>query len=69
MQHGLHVSERRKLTALTSLHVQYAESGMERFRESLQGLAAITQIVELDIAMKSPDLPVAALLPSQASHR
>jgi hypothetical protein len=63
MQHGRHVSELHKLTALTSLSVQYGAGSISAFEDSLGALAAVTQIQDLDVALDSRDLTVGALLP------
>jgi hypothetical protein len=64
LQLGPHVSELHKLTALTRLHVMYEGlDGPGSFEESMRGLAAVTQLLELDLLHVSETLSVAALLP------
>jgi hypothetical protein len=52
LQHGSHVSELRKLTALTTLAVNYSSNVMCAFEKSLNGLAAVTQRRELNLQLK-----------------
>lgn len=51
MQHGLHVTALQQLTALTALSVFFASSDMPVTQESLQGLAALTQLSALDVTV------------------
>jgi hypothetical protein len=60
--HGPQVSELRKLTGLTSLAVSFVPSNLPAAEESLKGLAAVTQLRELDITMEQY-LTTAATLP------
>jgi hypothetical protein len=61
--HGSHVSELRKLPALTNVCVAYADGEMAALQESLNGLAAVTQLKDLCITQSRDDMTVAALLP------
>jgi hypothetical protein len=61
--HGLHVSELRKLPALTDFTVAYADGDMAALQDSLNGLAAVTQLKDLCITQSRDDMTVAALLP------
>lgn len=61
-QHGSHVSELRKLTALTNIDLQYAPASVANFEATLQGLAAVTQLKDVVISLANP-LTVGALLP------
>jgi hypothetical protein len=63
LQHGAAVTELCKLTALTSLVLNYAVGHYASAQESLWGLAALTQLSELDVAMESQSLVVTELLP------
>ena len=67
MQHGpqrrAHVSELHKLTALTRLCVSYGAGEANTYEESLQGLAALTQIKDMCMNLESRDLTMPALLP------
>jgi hypothetical protein len=63
LQHGPHVSELQKLTAVTSLCVQYGDGDAAEYRESLRGLAAVTQLRDLWLGTSSPMVTVASLLP------
>ena len=60
--HGSHVSELHKLTCLTSLAVSFVPSDLPAAEESLKGLAAVTQLRELDITMEQY-LTIAATFP------
>jgi hypothetical protein len=63
LQHGWAVTELCKLMALTSLGLHYAVGHYASARESLWGLAALTQLSALDVIMESQSLVVTALLP------
>jgi hypothetical protein len=63
LQHGLHVSELHKLTALTNLGLQYADSDAQSHVESLNGLAHVAQLHCLTLNISSPFLSEASLLP------
>lgn len=49
LQLGSHVSELHKLMALTSLQVLYGDGSLEAVRESVKGLATITQLQSLTL--------------------
>jgi hypothetical protein len=63
LQHGLHVSELCKLTALTSLGLQYADSTAHSSSASMRGLASVVQIQALTLDISSPVATVSSLLP------
>ena len=63
LQLGPHVSELHKLTALTRVHVTYELSGLGSFVESMRGLAAVTQLRQLELVHVSDTFNVDALLP------
>jgi hypothetical protein len=63
LQHGLHISELHKLTALTSMEVRFSSGIASAFQQSLKGLAAVTQLQELSAYLDNPDLQVSSLLP------
>jgi hypothetical protein len=64
LQHGPHVSELRKLTGLTRLNARYAGSDLAAAEGSLRSLAAVTQLVELEIILGGcPRVSMAPLLP------
>jgi hypothetical protein len=63
---GQHVSELRKLTALTRLRVNYATVDSASFAECMVGLAVVTQLRSLQVRhvrQVNQSAPVAALLP------
>lgn len=62
LQHGPHVSELHKLTALTFLGVVYGRDNASAFQRSLKGLAAVTQLQELSVFLDSTELTAASLL-------
>jgi hypothetical protein len=63
MQHGRHVSELQKLTALTSVHLLFYEGDADEFGESFQGLASVTQLREVVLALDEEDFSRGWLLP------
>lgn len=63
LQHGSHVSELRKLTALTNMYVVWSVDSVSAFEESLKGLAALTQLEVLHVGLDSQELSVTSLLP------
>jgi hypothetical protein len=63
LQHGSHVSELHKLTALTYLGLQYVDSDEHSHTDSLRGLARVAQLHSLTLNMSSPHATVAPLLP------
>lgn len=63
LQHGSHVSELHKLTALTHLGLQYVDSDEHSHTDSLRGLARVAQLHSLTLNMSSPHATVASLLP------
>jgi hypothetical protein len=65
LQPGAHVAELRKLTALTRLHV-YHPDGAKGFEESVRGLAAVSQLLDLELRHDIPHFKVASLLPLTA---
>jgi hypothetical protein len=63
LQTGPHVSELHKVTALTRLDVVFVPGGLPAYEESLQGLAATTQLQGLAFQMTRNNLTVGSLLP------
>ena len=64
LEHGLHVSELHKLTAMRSMMVSYAADGLEGIGEFAKGMAALTQLQRLVVDLHSQELcPVSSLLP------
>jgi hypothetical protein len=63
LQHGSHVSELHKLTALTRLRVYYCPDEPECVEESMQGLAAVSRLQDLDVLLDRSHAKVASLLP------
>lgn len=63
LQHGPHVSVLHQLTALTHLNVTLSITSIPALQQSLKGLAAVTQLQNLSVALDSRDLTVASLLP------
>jgi hypothetical protein len=63
MQHGDHVEWLQRLTRVTSVTLGYGGSYPEDVEESVQGLAAVTQLQELTVYLHTADLTVGALLP------
>mgnify|MGYP001807581363 CR=1 FL=1 len=63
MQHGLHVSELHKLSALTSVHIRYGPGDAAGFEQSLQGVAAVTQLRAVMFSLDTADLSTGWLLP------
>jgi hypothetical protein len=61
VQPGAHVSELRKLTALTHLLIDF--KGPDSFDESVRGLAGLDQLHFLELVQVSPTFKVASLLP------
>jgi hypothetical protein len=55
VQHGLHVSELHKLTALTRLCVTYEDSQLSLIDDSLRGLAELTQLHFLRLEINTGD--------------
>lgn len=62
LQHGSHVSELHKLTALTSLDLTYGTGGVAAVEESLKALADVTQLQKLNVSVVNQDLTVTNLL-------
>ena len=62
-QHGPHVSELHKLSALTHLELQFPASGVVSFMQSLSGVAAVTQLKALELGLTQRGLPLACFLP------
>jgi hypothetical protein len=63
MQHGPHVSELHKLTALTDVHLHYGPSDAPTsVEETMQGLAAVTQL--RDVAVDMHDCVGAGYMPA-----
>jgi hypothetical protein len=63
LQHGLHVSELHKLTGVTWLGVNLDAGGLPAVNESLKGLASLTHLRILDVALDGHVLQVSSLLP------
>lgn len=63
LQHGPHVSELHKLSALTSLDAVYEGSDLGAVEGSLKGLAAIMQLEDLSITLERDAVPLTSLLP------
>jgi hypothetical protein len=63
LQHGPHVSELHKLSALTHLELQFPPSDAADFTQSLSGVAAITQLKALDLELTQRGVPTACFLP------
>jgi hypothetical protein len=63
LQHGRHVSELHKLTALTRLSVTYGAGEEGSFKESFQGLTSPTQVKDMFVGIESQELTMGALLP------
>ena len=63
LQPGLHVSELHKLTDLTRLCVNYSCEDMRRFRESMGGLAAVSQLHEVEVTLVCQHFELSSLLP------
>jgi hypothetical protein len=63
LQHGLHVAELHKLTGLDSLHVKYDAGDLPAVNGSLKGLASLTHLRVLDVALDGHILRVSSLLP------
>lgn len=63
LQHGVHVSQLHALTALTFLQHAYGGIGLQAYRESMEGLAAITQLRHLHVVIDSRETTKASLLP------
>jgi hypothetical protein len=63
LQHGSHVSELHKLTALTRMHVKYGRAGLLMSVErSMHGLATLTQLKQLKGSL-GRDVSMGDLLP------
>jgi hypothetical protein len=63
LQHGSHVSELHKLTALTRMHVKYSRAGLLMSVErSMHGLATLTQLKQLKGSL-GRDVSMGDLLP------
>jgi hypothetical protein len=60
---GPHVSELRKLTALTRVDVWRYSDDLASVAESVRGLASVTQLRSLHISSNVAYMPVASLLP------
>ena len=63
LQHGRHVSELHKLTALERLDVHFDEADLATVEESMKGLSAVTQLWLLCVSVDGQDLELSALLP------
>lgn len=64
LQHGSHVTELHKLTALTNLRaMSYGCGDVAAVEESLMGLATVTQLRELLVFVVCPDVSKGSLLP------
>lgn len=63
LQHGLHVSQLHELTALSFLRPVYGNNSFQTSQESLQGLAAVTQLRHLNVLCDGGDLTKGSLLP------
>ena len=64
MQHGVHVSELRKLTALTRLDVRYCSKlTHDEVEKSTTGLACVTQLRSLDVKLYIRWMTMDVLLP------
>ena len=63
LQHGLHVSELRKLTQLSSIYIHYAVGGAADLELSIEGLAAVAQLEYLRLNLDRQNVEVASLLP------
>jgi hypothetical protein len=63
MQPGLHVSELHKLTGLVSLEVNYGRCDPPELYESLQGLAAVTQLRDLTVDLRDTTCAIPCLWP------
>jgi hypothetical protein len=63
VQHGPHVSELHKLSALTSLDVLYAGSDAAAFEGSVKGLVPITYLRHLGIVLERDAVTISSLLP------
>jgi hypothetical protein len=55
VQHGAHVSELRKLTALTRLYVHYDDQAVMLVGDTLNGLAQLTQLHSLRLVISAFD--------------
>lgn len=62
LQHGRHVSELQQLTALTSMAAVYGRDESSVYDESLKGLAVVTQLRFLNIALDTVVWPPPSML-------
>ena len=63
LSYGFHVSELHKLAALTRLDVTLDSGDTSRYRESVRGMAAVTQLQDLRFELSSTLHEVGCLLP------
>jgi hypothetical protein len=63
MQHGSHVSQLHKLSALTSLWLNYSRADGPALEATMQGLAAVAQLQDLSVNLNCCKVGAAALLP------
>ena len=63
LQHGMHVSQLHRLTALTYVNLIYDRDSVAAFEQSVKGLAGLSQIRHMRVELDSVELTVAGLLP------
>jgi hypothetical protein len=63
MHHGSHLSQLHKLSAMTEVDLHYGAADAPAFEATMQGLAAVAQLQDLDVNMHCSVVSVAVLLP------